>query len=93
VILRSSAILIGEGEGGIVIPLLIGRISLRNIGRDIAMLRDLLLLLRMIREKLRSYLIALIKMGDRWIGMGMFGNRVEVGVGGERAVFGVRMGG
>src|SRR5271168_3015109 len=91
VMLMNSAILIGGGEGGIVILLLIDRISLRNIGRDIVMPRDLLLLLMMTREKLKSCLIALIKMGDHWIGMAMFGNLVQAG--GERAVFGVRMGG
>jgi hypothetical protein len=90
---RSSEILIGGGEGGIVILLPIGQISLRNIGRDIAMLLDLLLLLMMIREKSRFCLIALIEMDDRWIGMGMFGNRAALGVGGERAVLGVEMGG
>jgi hypothetical protein len=90
---RSIEILIGGGEGGIVILLLIVLISLRNIGRDIAMLRDLLLLLMMIREKSRFCLIALMKMDDRWIDMGIFGNRAALGVGGAQAVLGVRMGG
>jgi hypothetical protein len=86
------SVLLRGGGGGIVILLLIGRISLRNIGRDIAMLLDLLLLM-MIREKSRFCLIVLIKMGDPWIGMGMFGNRVALGVGGAQVVLGVRVGG